>query len=70
MRSGAAKCPDPRRRAEFGQNSPGALAAAADPEAAAALALVGRQLLATSLGWDALEAAADELAESGEGGER
>ncbi|WP_437948614.1 hypothetical protein WME98_49865 [Sorangium sp. So ce296] len=41
-----------------------------DPEAAAALALVGRQLLATSLGWDALEAAADELAEGGEGGSR
>ncbi|XXY23344.1 hypothetical protein WME88_27410 [Sorangium sp. So ce216] len=34
----------------------------ADPEAAAALALVGRQVLASSLMWDALEAELDEIA--------
>jgi integrase len=35
--------------------------ASADPEAAAALALVGRQVLASSLAWDALEVALGEL---------
>jgi hypothetical protein len=60
-RSDAHKYADARRRAEFGQNSPEGLSAAADPEAAAALALVGRQVLAGSLVWDTLELALADL---------
>lgn len=48
-----AKCPEGSDRAESGQNQ---AASNADPDGAAALALVGRQVLVGSAVWDALEA--------------
>lgn len=47
--------------------SPPVDAGGGDPEAAAALALVGRQVLASSLVWDALEAELAELVPVSEG---
>ncbi|WP_437671151.1 hypothetical protein [Sorangium sp. So ce131] len=65
-RSVDAKCLDLRRRAEFGQKSTEASPAAdvganGDVEAAAALALLGRQVLAGSLAWDALDTVLADL---------